>query len=365
MNLYDSYISGSLTVSGSVNVTNNLVVSGSITAQQYIVSSSVSYFTQSFASGSTKFGDTLDDNHNFTGSVRITGSLDISNANLGATRYLYNQASASTGWTITHNLNYRYPNVIVYDATNRVMLADQVTSIDNNTTTITFASPESGYAMVSVGGLATATADRFLFTQTTTTGSWIINHNLGFQYPNINVFDGANKMLIPQAITAVSSTTMQVDFATPTSGSAIITTGGPRSTSIFNQTGSYYTTQYNIGITGSLTVTGNIDAANFNSTSDRKLKTNLERIENALDKVEKINGYTFDWLSGYSEDTSRQIGMIADEVYDVQPELIADRTIMLNGKEEQIKLLDYSKVTALLLEAIKELNERIKILESK
>jgi hypothetical protein len=158
---------------------------------------------------------------------------------------------------------------------------------------------------------------------------------------------------------------MQVDFATPTSGSVILTTGGPRSTSIFNQTGSFYNTQYSIGITGSLVVTGDVDAANFNSTSDRKLKTNLERIENALDKVEKINGYTFDWLSGYSEDTSRQIGMIADEVYDVQPELIAERTITLNGNEEQIKLLDYSKVTALLLEAIKELNERIKILENK
>ena len=57
--------------------------------------------------------------------------------------------------------------------------------------------------------------------------------------------------------------------------------------------------------------------------------------------------------------------MIADEVYEVQPELIADRKIMLKGKEENIKLLDYSKVTALLIEAVKELNDKVKKLENK
>ena len=67
-----------------------------------------------------------------------------------------------------------------------------------------------------------------------------------------------------------------------------------------------------------------------------------------MDKIEKLNGYTFDWLEEYSEDRTRQIGMIADEVYDVQPELISKRTMLLGGKEEEIKLLDYAKVNALL-----------------
>ena len=57
-------------------VTDNLDVKGNITAQQYIVSSSVYYSTQSYSSGSTLFGDTVDDTHGFTGSVGIylTGS---------------------------------------------------------------------------------------------------------------------------------------------------------------------------------------------------------------------------------------------------------------------------------------------------
>ena len=60
-----------------------LTVQGDITAENLVVSSSVVHFTQSFSSGSTGFGDTLDDKHSFTGSMVLSGSagsplLDIS-----------------------------------------------------------------------------------------------------------------------------------------------------------------------------------------------------------------------------------------------------------------------------------------------
>ena len=58
------------------NVTFN-----SVTAQQYVVSSSVYYVTQSYSSGSTIFGNTSDDTHQFTGSVSISGSLTASLSN--------------------------------------------------------------------------------------------------------------------------------------------------------------------------------------------------------------------------------------------------------------------------------------------
>ena len=70
-------ITGHITASKSVSVSGDLIVGGNITANQYIVSSSVTYMTQSFSSGSTIFGDTQDDTHQFTGSVDITGSLSI------------------------------------------------------------------------------------------------------------------------------------------------------------------------------------------------------------------------------------------------------------------------------------------------
>ena len=54
--------------------TGTLTITGDLIARQYIISSSVTYMTQSFSSGSTIFGDTLDDTHLFTGSLFITGS---------------------------------------------------------------------------------------------------------------------------------------------------------------------------------------------------------------------------------------------------------------------------------------------------
>jgi hypothetical protein len=57
-------------------VTGSLTVSGNLTAQQFIVSSSVTFLTTSFSSGSTRFGDSSDDIHTFTGSLVVSGSVN-------------------------------------------------------------------------------------------------------------------------------------------------------------------------------------------------------------------------------------------------------------------------------------------------
>ena len=68
-------ITGSLTVTNKMTVQNDVTVLGNLTARQFFtefVSASIIY-----ASGSTKFGDTIDDNHYRTGSLLISGSFDI------------------------------------------------------------------------------------------------------------------------------------------------------------------------------------------------------------------------------------------------------------------------------------------------
>ena len=60
-----------------ITSTGDIRANGDIIASQYIVSSSITHTTQSFSSGSTIFGDTIDDTHEFTGSVDITGSLTL------------------------------------------------------------------------------------------------------------------------------------------------------------------------------------------------------------------------------------------------------------------------------------------------
>ncbi len=74
-------LSGSLILSGSQTITNDLTVLGVVNARQFnisVISSSVL-----FQSGSTKFGDTIDDTHQFTGSVSITGSFLVNGTEVG------------------------------------------------------------------------------------------------------------------------------------------------------------------------------------------------------------------------------------------------------------------------------------------
>ena len=80
MIIYSPTFTGSVQITGSQTVTGDLTVQGNLTAQTFILSSSVSYFTESFASGSTRFGDSLDDTMTVTGSLRLTGSIGVGTA---------------------------------------------------------------------------------------------------------------------------------------------------------------------------------------------------------------------------------------------------------------------------------------------
>jgi len=90
------YTGSNFLINGNTTVTGSLTITGNLTAQQYIVSSSVTYLTESFASGSHKFGDTSDDNHNFTGSVYITGSLGVSGNVSGSAFYQVSSRTLKT-----------------------------------------------------------------------------------------------------------------------------------------------------------------------------------------------------------------------------------------------------------------------------
>jgi hypothetical protein len=78
MKAHNLQITGS--IPGNQTINGNLVVTGSLTAQQFIVSSSVMYVTESFASGSHVFGNDSSDTHQFTGSVYMTGSLYVTSS---------------------------------------------------------------------------------------------------------------------------------------------------------------------------------------------------------------------------------------------------------------------------------------------
>ena len=114
------------------------------------------------------------------------------------------------------------------------------------------------------------------------------------------------------------------------------------------------TTGGNLDVTGTITATSDITAY---YSSDRRLKDNITKITNPIQKVQAIGGYEFDWNS-LSEKEGHDVGVIAQEIESVLPELVVNRD---NG----YKAVRYEKIVALLIEAIKDQQLQIDELKTK
>ena len=99
-------------------------------------------------------------------------------------------------------------------------------------------------------------------------------------------------------------------------------------------------------------------AATFNDNvtafSDERLKDNIETLEHGLAKVEQLRGVS------YIRDGKENIGVIAQEVEKILPEIV-----LTADDEMGTKSVDYSRITAVLIEAVKDLSAKVKQLESK
>ena len=116
-----------------------------------------------------------------------------------------------------------------------------------------------------------------------------------------------------------------------------------------------------------LTVSGDIIAFG-SAASDDRLKTNRITIENALEKVGSLSGFTFDWNEKAAEIlnfplNTRQIGVSAQEVQSILPEAVrVEKTL---ESDEEFLMVRYEKLVPLLVEAIKELTQKVETLEQK
>lgn len=86
--------------------------------------------------------------------------------------------------------------------------------------------------------------------------------------------------------------------------------------------------------------------------SDARLKKNIQPIDNALSKVLSLEGVTYNWIDPKAG-TGRELGFIAQDVEKVVPELV------VTNASTTYKAVDYGRVTALLVNAVKEQNDTI------
>lgn len=127
--------------------------------------------------------------------------------------------------------------------------------------------------------------------------------------------------------------------------------------------GSSNVKDYAVAIYDPLWVSGSVWAVAFNTTSDKRFKKNIAPISNALNKISQIDGVYFEWNDDMlktknneepeiQRDTSKQIGFIAQDIEKVFPE-------MVSTDGSGYKSVDYSKMSAALLEAVKEQQQQI------
>merc|ERR1711871_1650466 len=125
--------------------------------------------------------------------------------------------------------------------------------------------------------------------------------------------------------------------------------------------------QYRLHVQGDTLVTGRLFAADFRSYSDRRLKTNIRPFRNSLEKILNLRAVKYRWnaiartaTGGMISDLSKeQVGFIAQEVEKVIPEVVHESIERItnsskNDSAVSYKTIDYSKMSAILAEALKE-----------
>ena len=426
-----------LTVKGSGDISGDLVVGGTVTAQEFkseLVNSSIIY-----QSGSTKFGDTSDDNHDFTGSINLlgsatlTGDLAISgHANVSSSISSQSQrldilesktlvsASAQIADNISGSLSnsaiqslgsgiisassqiadlgsgiisssnqiaadisgsYVLTNTKIQDLGAGIISASSqvadlganipssstqiVSLIENQNVNLGIVSASSLYTEIVSSSVIFSSGSNIFGDASgdthTFTGSVLMSSTLAIEgFPNVSeslaasvAATGANWNVnlinIPDGLV---SSSIQVDADTitnfDTNVKAKLDADQVVSGSNISFDGS------TLAVTGAITATSDITAY---QSSDERLKDNITPIENALEKVNLIGGYEFDW-NNKSTHEGHDVGVIAQQIEKVMPEIVIDRD---NG----FKAVRYEKIVALLINAIKEQQLQIDELKSK
>ena len=117
-----------------------------------------------------------------------------------------------------------------------------------------------------------------------------------------------------------------------------------------------------IWMDGDLEVTGEVTSF---STSDKRLKENINSLNDSLSIIDKLNPVSFNWnndakeLSKNKNTDNKQYGLIAQELEEILPSLVHD---MYHG---EYKGVDYEKLIPILISAVKELSNEIKELKKK
>lgn len=366
---FDSRITNSIVLLSS-SVENNyllnttdtlegdLTVTGTLTAQEF----KTEYITSSviFESGSTQFGDSSDDTHIFTGSIYSDSSINI-NKDLNVERITtVNDLVVNgtyTGPTVGTSISASYATTALtasYALNAANALTAETDPIFTAHPTFNIAQADiddwdtaAGWGDHAVEGYARSTdvANNYVTKagddisgdlEFTTVGKGI---NFGYQNSGgytgqygggVKYFDANSSRKLE--LSAIDELSFVID--------------GTEKLGINDVQASF-----------SIPVTSTNDIIAY-ASSDERLKENIEPIHNPIQKLQQIGGYEFDWNDKQDLHKGHDVGVIAQEIEAILPELVETR-------DTGYKAVRYEKLVALLIEAVKEQQLQINELKDK
>ena len=157
------------------------------------------------------------DSNNLTASfgTPIKGTAICTEAASVSWEYTHTQVLPGTIWTVSHALNQQYPMLQVI-SNNKVIYPNTVYYDDVNTMTITFDTAIEGIARV-------FTSDDLIIEVESVTGTtWTIDHELGDQYPVVQIINDSDYMQIPDSITFTDTSSLTIGFTESVTGRALL-----------------------------------------------------------------------------------------------------------------------------------------------
>lgn len=225
----------------------------------------------------------------------------------------------------------------------------------------------------------TATVNNISYTYNSTLGAWTKTGSVATASPVSSVAGRTGAVTLtaadigagtfPGVVTGATFNATTLNVSTIAALSSTITVSSPITFSSTITLGSVQITSLGVGTAASGT-TGEIRATNAITAfySDKRLKTEISKIENALDKIDQLSGviYTQNKLAesfGYNN-YEEQVGLYAQDVNKVQPQAVkpAPFDISEDGSSisgENYLTVQYEKLVPLLVEGIKELRREL------
>ena len=311
---------------------------------------------------------------NLTGNVAATTMSASANITVGGVSLVNSSTFAvGTGFTanstVVNAVSYYVGTTLIANSTGPYGKTEANLNV-NNATQLATSRNINGTAF---NGTADITTSSWGTSRTITIGSsgksvdgsagvsWSLGE-IGAAATNQTMYIGTTAVAINRASSSLSLTGVSIDGSAGSAGSA---TSAGTATNLSG--GTAYATAVGVNVsvpaTGYLSVQYDITAF----ASDKRLKTDVREIADALNKVKEIRGVTYrfnDTGKSFGFDDREHVGVIAQEVEAVLPQVIAPAPFDLDedGESksgENYKTVKYEKIVPLLIEAIKDLSDRV------